>query len=135
MPLGYATAAGDPRLRKAIADAHGVNSDDVVITMGSMHALFLIAFLLCDRGDEAVTTSPLFPPARTALDVVGASMRLLPLSFERGYQLDPVALREYLSPSTKLVSLASRGRQSGCRRIRSLSSGSSLMQGHSAVCA
>ena len=25
-----------------------------------MHALFLIAFILCDRGDEAVTTSPLF---------------------------------------------------------------------------
>jgi aspartate/methionine/tyrosine aminotransferase len=113
MMLSYATAAGDPRLRKAIADAHEVNTDDVVITVGGMHALFLIAFLLCGRGDEAVTTSPLFPMARNALDVVGANVRILPLSFEQGYQLDPADLREYLSPSTKLVSLASPQNPSG----------------------
>jgi len=113
MPLGYATAAGDPRLRKAIADAHGVNSNDVVVTVGGMHALFLIAFLLCDPGAEAVTTSPLFPPARNALDVVGANVRILPLSFDQGYQLAPADLCEQLSPSTKLVSLASPHNPSG----------------------
>src|SRR5579859_5363409 len=113
MPLGYGTAAGDPRLRKAIADAHGVNADDIVVTMGGMHALFLIAFLLCDRGAEVMTTSPLFPPARNALDVVGANVRILPLSFDQGYQLDPADLREQLSPSIKLVSLASPQNPSG----------------------
>lgn len=113
MPLGYATAAGDPRLRKAIADAHAVNSNDVVVTVGGMHALFLIAFLLCDRGAEAVTTSPLFPPARNALDAVGANIRILPLSFDQGYRLDPADLREQLSPSTRLVSLASPHNPSG----------------------
>jgi aspartate/methionine/tyrosine aminotransferase len=113
MTLGYATAAGDPRLRKAIADLHKVNSDDVVVTVGGMHALFLIAFILCGRGDEAVTTSPLFPMARNALDVVGANVRTLPLSFDRGYQLDPADLRRQLSPSTKLVSLASPQNPSG----------------------
>jgi len=113
MPLGYATAAGDPRLRTAIADAHGVNSDDVVVTVGGMHALFLLAFILCERGDEAVTTSPLFPSARNALDVIGAHVRTLPLSFDRGYQLDPADLRGRLSPSTKLVSLASPQNPSG----------------------
>jgi hypothetical protein len=113
MTLGYATAAGDPRLRKAIADAHEVNADDVVVTVGGMHALFLIAFILCGRGDEAVTTSPLFPLARNALDVVGANVCSLPLSFDRGYQLDPADLRKKLSPSTKLVSLASPQNPSG----------------------
>src|SRR5712691_7086777 len=34
MPLAYATAAGDPLLRQAIAEAHGVHADDVVVTMG-----------------------------------------------------------------------------------------------------
>lgn len=113
MTLGYATAAGDPRLRKAIADLYEVNAEDVVVTMGAIHALFLIAFILCGRGDEAVTTSPLFPLARNALDVVGANVRTLPLSFERGYQLDPADLRRQLSPSTKLVSLASPQNPSG----------------------
>ena len=113
MALGYATAAGDPQLRKAIADAYEVNADDVVVTVGGMHALFLIAFILCGRGDEAVTTSPLFPMARNALDVVGAHVRTLSLSFDRGYQLDLADLREQLSPSTKLVSLASPQNPSG----------------------
>jgi len=42
-----------PGLRQAIAQSHGVGPDDVVVTVGGMHALFLIAFILCDPGDEA----------------------------------------------------------------------------------
>ena len=113
MPLAYGTTAGDPRLRQAIAEAHGVTADDVVVTIGGIHALFLSAFILCNHGDEAVTTSPLFPLARHALDVVGAQVRTLPLAFERGYQLDPMALRGQFSPATKLVSLASPQNPSG----------------------
>lgn len=111
--LGYGTAAGDPHLRKAIADAHEVNADDVIVTVGGMHALFLIAFILCGRGDEVVTTSPLFPLARNALDVVGANVHILPLFFDRGYQLDLADLHRHLSPSTRLVSLASPQNPSG----------------------
>jgi aspartate/methionine/tyrosine aminotransferase len=111
--LGYGTADGDSRLRKAIADLHGVDADDVVITVGGMHALFLIAFILCNRGDEAVTTSPLFPLARNTLDVVGAKVRTVTLSFDRGYQPDPADLRAQLSERTKLVSLASPQNPSG----------------------
>jgi len=52
LALGYGTAAGDPQLRAAIAAAHGVDADDVVVTAGGMHALFLLAFVLCERGDD-----------------------------------------------------------------------------------
>jgi aspartate/methionine/tyrosine aminotransferase len=113
VPLSYGTAEGDPRLRKMIADLHAVGPDDVVVTVGGMHALFLIAFILCDRGDEAVTTTPLFPPARNALDVVGAKVRTVMLSFDRGYQPDLAELRGQLSQKTKLVSLASPQNPSG----------------------
>jgi hypothetical protein len=113
MALGYGTAQGDPRLRTLIADAHGVSADDVVVTMGGMHALFLIAFVLCDRGDEAVTASPMFPLARNSLNVVGATIRTVSLSFERGYQLDAADIGRHLSARTKLVSLASPQNPSG----------------------
>jgi aspartate/methionine/tyrosine aminotransferase len=112
-PLGYGTPAGEPRLRAAIAEMHGVDAVDVVVTVGGAHALFLIAFILCRPGDEAVATTPLFPPARNALDAVGADVKLLRLSFERGYQPDLAALRALLSPATKLVSLASPQNPSG----------------------
>ncbi|HMF23820.1 MAG TPA: pyridoxal phosphate-dependent aminotransferase [Pseudolabrys sp.] len=114
IPLGYATAAGDIRLRETIAERHAVSPDDVVLTVGGMHALFLIAFILCEKGDEALTTSPAFPGTRSALEViVGANLRTLPLSFDRGYQLDVDEFRSALSPRTKLVSLASPQNPSG----------------------
>ena len=75
--LGYGSAAGDPLLRAAIAERHGVAPDDVVVTVGGVHALFLLAFTLCDRGDEAVTTTPVFALARSALQAVGARVQAL----------------------------------------------------------
>jgi aspartate/methionine/tyrosine aminotransferase len=118
--LSYATAAGDIRLRKALAELHGVSPDDVVVTVGGMHALFLIAFILCEKGDEAVTTSPVFPLARNTLEVVvGSNLRTLQLSFARGYQLDLDEFRESLSRRTKLVSLASPQNPSGVALSRS----------------
>jgi aspartate/methionine/tyrosine aminotransferase len=113
LPLGYGTAAGDPMLRAALAAAHGVDPEDVVVTAGGMHALFLLAFVLCGRGDEAVIAAPCFPLARNALEAVGSDIRVLRLSFEQGYRLDPSDLRGVLSPRTRLVSLASPQNPSG----------------------
>jgi len=113
MPLGYGTAAGDSRLRNLIAASHGVEPEDVVITMGGMHALFLVAFVLCGPGDEAVTTSPSFPLGRNALKAAGATMRTERLSFDKGYRLDAADLIRHLSEQTKLVSLASPQNPSG----------------------
>jgi aspartate/methionine/tyrosine aminotransferase len=112
-PLAYATAAGEPALRAAIAEVHRAAPDDVVITAGGMHALFLLAFVLCNPGDEAVIARPCFPLARNALAAVRADIREVRLSFDQGYRLDLHDLRTTLSPRTKLVSLASPQNPSG----------------------
>jgi aspartate/methionine/tyrosine aminotransferase len=111
--LGYATAAGDPALRAAIAAQHDVDADDVVVTVGGMHALFLAGYILCGRGEEAIVATPVFPPARDTLLSVGATLRQLPLEFNEGYRLDPGWLAPLLSPATRLVSLASPQNPSG----------------------
>jgi aspartate/methionine/tyrosine aminotransferase len=111
--LGYATAAGDPALRAAIAAQHGVEADDVVVTVGGMHALFLAAYILCGRGEEAIIATPVFPPARGTLLSVGATLRELPLEFNEGYRLDLGWLATLLSPATRLISLASPQNPSG----------------------
>ena len=111
--LGYGSAPGDELLRREIGAMNGVDADDVVITAGSAHALFLLSFILCAREDEAVLATPVFPPARGALDAIGAAIRLLPLTFDRGYRLDPQELGSLLTERTKLVSLASPQNPSG----------------------
>ena len=111
--LGYATAAGNRELRQVIAARHEVAPDDVVITVGGIHALFLSAYILCGRGEEAIVATPVFPPARDALLSVGATLQTLPLCFDEGYRLDPAKLIAMLSPATRLVSLASPQNPSG----------------------
>lgn len=111
--LGYRTASGDRELRSAVAQINGVAADDVVITIGGMHALFMLAFVLCERGDEAVITTPIFPPARASLEAIGATVRALPLSFDHGYRFDPSDLEPLLTEKTKLVCLASPQNPSG----------------------
>lgn len=113
MSLGYGTPAGDPRLRQAIAEMVGVGPDEIVVTVGGMQALFLAAFVLLGPGDEAVTTAPLFPQARTVLESVGATVLTVPVSFARGYRPDLADFRRVLSPKTRLVSLASPQNPSG----------------------
>ncbi len=105
--LGYGTAAGDASLRREIANLHGVEPEDVVITVGGAHALFLLAFTLCEPGDEVIVAEPIFPLARNSLTAAGADVRTLRLSFDHGYQPDLAAFRELLTPRTRLVSLAS----------------------------
>jgi aspartate/methionine/tyrosine aminotransferase len=111
--LGYGTAAGNAELRAALAAQHDVAPDDVVITVGGAHALFLSAYILCGRGEEAIVATPVFPPARDVLKSVGATLRTLPLHFDDGYRLDPAKLIAVLSPATRLVSLASPQNPSG----------------------
>jgi aspartate/methionine/tyrosine aminotransferase len=113
LALGYGTPAGDPRLRQAIAELHGVEPDDVVVTVGGMQALFLAAFVLLGPGSEAVTTSPLFPQARNVLETVGATVRTVPLTFEQAYRPDLAEFRRLLSAKTRLVSLATPQNPSG----------------------
>jgi len=90
LALSYGTAQGNPDLRALIAERHGVSPDDVVVTM-----------------------TPSFPVARNALDVVGANVRELTLTFDKGYRFDPDDLSGQLNKTTKLVFLASPQNPSG----------------------
>jgi len=113
LPLRYGTAAGDVRVREIVASLHGVGADDVVLTVGGQHTLFMLAFLLCDAGDDALVTTPLYPPVRSMLQAVDANLRGLTLSFDRGYRIDLDAFRNVLTERTKLVSIATPQNPSG----------------------
>jgi aspartate/methionine/tyrosine aminotransferase len=113
LALSYGTAEGDARLRKAIADCHGASPDEVVVTAGSAHALFLAGSVLCGRGDQIVTTSVGSPLAYNALEAAGAEVSCVLPSFDAAYQLDLASIRWHLSKKTKLVYLASPQGPSG----------------------
>lgn len=118
LPLGYGSTAGAPELRRLIAARQGIAAENVVVMTGSMQALFLVAFILCEPGCDAVVGSPVFPNTETALAAVGARVRHLRLDFADGYRLDVGRLQAALTPATRLVCLASPQNPSGVALTR-----------------
>ncbi|MEM8973506.1 MAG: pyridoxal phosphate-dependent aminotransferase [Pseudomonadota bacterium] len=113
LKLQYGTTQGDLDLRQAIATANGVSAEDVVITIGGMHALFLAAFCTCEPGDEVITTTPLFPNTRSTLESVRARIRTIRLTFDAGYKLTPEDVSSEMTPTTRMISLATPQNPSG----------------------
>jgi aspartate/methionine/tyrosine aminotransferase len=113
LELGYGTGAGDAELRRAIAERYGVGPDDVVVTVGGVHGVFLLSYLLVEPGAQVVMTAPLFPITRTIVESLGADVRVVPLTFDEGYRLTADAVRAHLTPDTRLVSLTTPQNPSG----------------------
>lgn len=111
--LAYGTARGSMALRERIAERHGVGVDEVVVTVGGMHGIFLLSMILANRGSEVVTLVLSFPNAHKAVGYFGARVVEVKTSFDEGYQLDPTAVCGQLSPRTTLVTLASPQSPSG----------------------
>ena len=103
--LGYADAAGDRRLRAAIAAyaaaTRGVRCtpDRIVVVSGAQAALDLCARLLLDPGDSAWVEEPGYAGARAAL--LGAGARLVPVPVD-AEGLD-VAAGDAICPHARLA--------------------------------
>ena len=57
---GYGTAIGYPKLRQWIADKHGVDVANVIVTNGSMQADAFLFELLVGKGDTVVVEKPTY---------------------------------------------------------------------------
>lgn len=107
--LSYATEAGDPHLRRSLAEylqgTRGVvcTPEQVVITSGTQQSLHLIAQLLADPGDKVWLEDPGYWGARSVFRALGLKPIGIPLDGE-GMAPTPSQWRQapklmFLSPS------------------------------------
>ena len=83
LTTGYDTL-GRADLREAIAARYSqrglpTSPDQIMVTLGAQHAIFLIARTLLSRGDRSLIESPSYPHAREALAATGALVAELPV--------------------------------------------------------
>ncbi|NIH87958.1 pyridoxal phosphate-dependent aminotransferase [Amycolatopsis granulosa] len=102
-PLGYGTSAGQVELRKLLGERLGVSADEVLVTTGAGTALFLTGLI---AAGEVVVVQPGYPPMLGLAQGLAEQVRTVRLRFDDGYRLDVAALRDALSPRTRLVMLA-----------------------------
>ncbi len=97
--LQYGSGQGDPRLRELICEVmalEGVDAspDDVVVTVGSQHALDLVTRIFCDPGDVVLAEAPSYVGALGTFAAYQADVRHVAMD---AHGLVPEALREAIT--------------------------------------
>lgn len=98
------------RAREAVCDYyadHGVavSPDRVVLTTSTSEAYSFLFKLLCDQGDQIVVLQPGYPlfDFLTVLDDV--QIKVVPLVYDHGWQIEPEGFRRAISPATRALVL------------------------------
>lgn len=109
----YGPTAGDPALRRAIADTYGVDPDAVLVTCGVQEALAVALLGLVNPGDEVVVPRPAFPVYETLTRIAGGVVRGWDLSPTDRMRPTLAGLQAAVTDTTRLVVLASPGNPTG----------------------
>src|SRR4029077_1419374 len=94
---------GYPPLQKAIAAHHGVDPDCVVESAGTSMANHLAMAAIIEPGDEVLIEHPAYGPILDVARYLYADVKRFPRTDENGWAVDPKAVRDCITPKTRLV--------------------------------
>jgi len=112
--LGYSQSNGTPELRRSIAAIYpGAAEENIIATVGTAEANFLISWLLTEPGDEVVMMLPNYMQLWGLVRAFGAELKPLPLIEELEWAPDLDALDRAVTPRTKLIALCNPNNPTG----------------------
>lgn len=115
----YTAAMGKPALRQAIADfyttcfARPTTADQVMVTVGTEHALFLALQAVIAPGDEAIILEPCFSPYFDQVKLAGGVAVDVPADPARGFAFDLAAVEAAITAKTKVLIVNSPNNPTG----------------------
>jgi aspartate aminotransferase len=114
----YGPAAGIPALRAAAARrlpavSPAFTAEDVQVTLGTKHALFLGLQAVLEPGDDVLLASPGWPGHTGAVLAAGGRKVAVPVTAETGFLATAADLEAVRTPGTRAVVLASPANPSG----------------------
>jgi len=112
--LGYSQSNGTPGLRKAIAAYYpGIDHDQILVTVGSTEANFLLMWRMIEPGDEVVFEMPNYMQMEGLLRGFGAKVKTFRLREDRGWAPDLEELGRAVTKRTKLIVLTNPSNPTG----------------------
>ncbi len=121
----YLQTAGLPALRALVAaklrDLNRIpieSSDEVMITNGGIHALYLMCQALLEPGDEVIVPDPEWPPAIGIIVAAGGVPVTCPLHESLDWRLDVDELAGRVTPRTRAIYLNSPNNPTGGVLVR-----------------
>jgi aspartate/methionine/tyrosine aminotransferase len=100
-------------LRDSIGRRYGVDAGRVSIANGAAGANFLVLLALLKPGDDALIELPAYDPLIAAARVAGANVVHFRRRWEDAFALDPQAVRDAITPKTRLIVISNAHNPSG----------------------
>ena len=103
----YTPPAGLPALRQAIADKLKRENDldyapeEIIVSCGAKHALYNVAMVLLDAGDEVLIPGPYWVTYPTQVVLAGGTPVIIPTTVANDFKITGDMLRRYITPKTK----------------------------------
>jgi aspartate/methionine/tyrosine aminotransferase len=106
LPLGYNEAVGTRELRTMIALTYeNIDPDDILVTTGAIEANFLLFNVLLDAGDHVIAPYPAYQQLYSVPRAIGCDVSLWKITSENDFCYDLDALRNLVTPKTRLIIL------------------------------
>ncbi|MDB5707314.1 MAG: aminotransferase [Sphingomonas bacterium] len=106
LTLLYGEHRGGAELRRLIAETSGgVETDDVLVTVGAAGALFIIATALLGADDHLVVVRPNYATNLETPRAIGCKVTHVELGFETGFRIDPAEIAAAVTPQTRIISV------------------------------
>jgi aspartate aminotransferase len=115
----YGPAAGEPKLRQAIADKLRADNQldyqakNVIVTNGGKHSLFNLMLALIEPGDEVIIPAPYWLSYPEMVRLAGGTPVIVETSQEQEYRITADQLRNAITPRSKLFVLNSPSNPTG----------------------
>jgi len=102
--LGYTQSNGTDALRAAIAALYrDANPGNVLVTVGSAEANFIVSWRLVEHGDRVAVLAPTYMQTWGLAHNLGATVAPFRLDPARGWEPDPKEMTAAIAPGTRLV--------------------------------
>ena len=105
----YTPAAGITELKQAIAARYRADygvafaDSEIIATAGGKQALYNVAIVLYERGDEVITHAPYWPTIVEQIKLADATPVVVHTRAEEGFTVHPEAIIEAITPRTKAI--------------------------------
>ena len=106
----YTASTGIPSLREAIFKKVTMENglrvaspEQVVVTNGGMHGLYIIFRALLEPGDEVILPDPMWTEIAENIRLAGGKPVPVRLRLENGYQYDPTEIEAAITPRTRAI--------------------------------
>ncbi|NES83810.1 MAG: pyridoxal phosphate-dependent aminotransferase [Moorea sp. SIO2B7] len=115
----YGPAAGEPKLREAIAKKLGIDNkldykaENIIVTNGGKYSLFNLMLALIESGDEVIIPAPYWLSYPEMVKLAGGKPVIVHTKAEYDYKITPQQLTEAITPNTKLFVLNSPSNPTG----------------------